>query len=85
MMIIPALSLAVGCSSALWFPKLIKRNLSINSNMIVSAVIMMVGSICLVLICTLGIKTELITTLFISLMAIGIGFLITNCTAGILN
>jgi len=84
-MIIPSLFLALGCSSPIWLPILIRRTLSINTNMILGCIIMIIGAISLMLICVFGFKTEWVVTIFISVLAVGIGFLMTNATTGMLN
>jgi len=84
-MLIPAVTLGLGTSSSLWLPKLTKYKTGINQNMIIGCIIMIIGSICIILICLLSLKTAWFMIIFVSIISIGIGFVFTNSTAGMLQ
>jgi len=84
-MIIPALFLALGCSSSLWLPKFTGKAPNIDKSILIGSSIMIIGAVCLFLICMFGLKTDWIVLGCVSVIAIGVGFIFTTSTAGMLQ
>jgi len=84
-MIIPAIFLAIGCSSSLWVPKFTGKAPNIDKSIVIGSIIMIIGAVCLALVCMFNLKTDWTVVGFVSVIAIGVGFIFTTATAGMLQ